>query len=157
MSTIKEEIIKNERALQTFKNNLAFAERTNSSVRKSKYQNLINETKARIKALKIGNPTEVNTNLQEKIDNLNQDIDTLQEAKNIVDKEINEKTEKLNKALSPLKPQIEPQIEAKVEPQIEESEVEMLECEACGRMVKGDKGMASHLSRWCKGEVKKHE
>ena len=137
---MSEKIAKLESHLQTYRNNLKFAVKSNMKLRVSKNKRLILETEAKIKELGITKSVEINADLREKIDNLNQDINKLQEAKDIVDKEINQKTEKLNKALNPPKTKIESIKEAK----IEESEVKMLECVDCGRIFKGDRGLSIH-------------
>ncbi len=159
MSTIKEEIIKLESALQTFKNNRAFAERTNSSVRESKYNLLIKETEARIKALEIGNPIEINNELrgvinkqEAEIKQFKEDIENTNQKRKQIDEQIN----KLFKAEIEQPKEVKAEPKPKIEPEKEPEEVKMLECVNCGKMVKGERGMKTHLNQWCKGEVINH-
>ncbi len=160
MSTIE----KLESILQSQKNNFEFAKKTNNSQRKRNCKQLVRETEAKIKELEREHPIETNALLTELIGKLTLDIKTLEENLDIIKKEFNEKREKLEKALNPLKsepeqetkpePEQEPEQETKTEPkplEVKAEQVKMLECDNCGRMFKGEKGMTIH-QRTCKGD-----
>ena len=159
MSTIKEEIIKLESALLTQKNNLAFAERTNNSVRKSKNNLLIKETEAKIRALEIGSPIEINAELRETINKQEAEIKQFKEDIENTKQKRKQIDEQINKLVHPEIEQpkeVKAEPKPKIEPEKEPEEVKMLECVNCGKMVKGKRGMQTHLNQWCKGEVVNH-
>ena len=135
--SVQEEIIKQERALQTFKNNLAFAERTNSNHRRDKYKVLVRETEAKLMELGKKMPLESNKYLRETIDKQN---DRLTQQDEIIKKlgvELKELREGIEKLKNPPKEEVP------------KEETIMKECPKCGRTFKGDKGMEIH-QRTCK-------
>ena len=157
---MSEQIVKLQNSLKTFQNNLQFAVKSNMKIRVSKNKRLIRETEAKIRILEIGNPIEINTELsalinkqeaeikqfKENIENTNQNRKKLDE---LINKLVHPEIEQPKKVKAEPKP--------KIEPEIEPVEVKMLECVDCGKMVKGERGMKTHLSQWCKGKVINHE
>ncbi len=136
--TIDEEIIKHENALKTFKNSLAFAERTNEKHRIGKYKIKVLEEKAIIKELESKIPVESNDRLREVIEEQNRSINTLKDSIQKFKDEIKEQNKKIDSLVNPLK--------------VKEPESIIKECPKCGKSItiNNDKSMAIHQGRWCK-------
>ncbi|KKM73170.1 hypothetical protein LCGC14_1413130 [marine sediment metagenome] len=136
--SVKEEIIKQEEALKTFKNNLAFAERTSNNHRRDRYKVLVKETEAKLMELGKKLPLESNKYLRDVIDKQNDRITQQGETiKKLVD-ELKEQKNKIENLVNP--------------PEVKEPEIITKECPKCGRSIKmnNDKSMAIHQGRWCK-------
>jgi len=136
--TVQEEIIKQEQALQTFKNSLAFAEKSNNKHRQGKYKVLVQNTETKIKELESKVPVESNKRLREKIDSLSNELKKEREERKADAEKFEDRINKFEIALNPPK-----------EPESKEK-TELKECPKCGRTIKGKSAMTSHQKYHCK-------
>lgn len=167
----QQEIEKLERTLSKHKENLIFAQKQGNRQRQRYYQGLITNTEKQIKETKRDESVEINAHLHSVVDGLKREIIELEETEKKTKEVIEIEKDEINKILHPEKylnpePKSEPELEPVVDPipetepmpelipvpEPETEEPEKIECKKCGKMI-NEKGMPTHLSRWCKGEV----
>jgi len=138
--SIQEEIVKAEKNLQTFKNNLEFAKKTNEKHRVSKYKALVQEEELKLRKLEGELPNDSNERLRDIIDGLRKEIAQEREARKIDNIMFANRIKKFELALNP--PKV---VEVK-------KEAVFKECPNCGRTIeiKSEKSMKTHQTRWCK-------
>jgi len=137
--SVKDDIKRWEKALQSYKNNMAFSIKGGNKIRERRYQILIKETEDKIRDLERDLPVLSNDRLREQIDIQNETIKVLKgEIESLKEKIV----EHENKIDNFLKPKV-----------IEVPKIESKQCPRCKRMIelKSPKSMTVHQTRWCKG------
>lgn len=142
MSSITKKIKKLEDKVRQFKNNKKLAKESGAMRRAHKYDNLIGETKLRIKELEKEVPLESNERLRNIIEELRDDNESLRNEINELRDKIGEQNERIDRFIHPERYEEEEEEE-------EEEKTEKKECPWCHRMFKGTKGLKIH-QRSCK-------
>jgi len=136
--SVQEQIIKQEKALKTFKNSLAFAEKAQNKHRQGRFKKLVQNTEVKIKELESKLPVESNERLREIIDGLREEIKQEKEERKADAEKFEERIKRFEDALNPPK-----------KPEPKEDTV-MKECPKCGRSIKGKSAMTAHQRYHCK-------